>query len=46
MSISTPFIRRPVATSLLMAAFLLVGIAAYRSSRWRRCLGWIFRPSW
>jgi len=29
MSISTPFIRRPVATSLLMAAFLLVGIAAY-----------------
>jgi hydrophobe/amphiphile efflux-1 (HAE1) family protein len=29
MSISTPFIRRPVATSLLMAAMLLVGIAAY-----------------
>ncbi|HUZ63546.1 MAG TPA: efflux RND transporter permease subunit, partial [Acetobacteraceae bacterium] len=29
MSISTPFIRRPVATSLLMAAVLLVGIAAY-----------------
>jgi len=29
MSISTPFIRRPVATSLLMAAILLVGIAAY-----------------
>ncbi len=29
MSISTPFIKRPVATSLLMAAFLLVGIAAY-----------------
>ena len=29
MSISTPFIRRPVATSLLMAALLLVGIAAY-----------------
>jgi len=29
MSISAPFIRRPVATSLLMAAFLLVGIAAY-----------------
>jgi hydrophobe/amphiphile efflux-1 (HAE1) family protein len=28
-SISTPFIRRPVATSLLMAAILLVGIAAY-----------------
>ncbi len=29
MSISTPFIRRPVGTSLLMAAILLVGIAAY-----------------
>ncbi len=29
MSISTPFIRRPVATSLLMAAFVLVGAAAY-----------------
>ena len=29
MSISTPFIRRPVATSLLMVAFVLVGIAAY-----------------
>ncbi|MBS0562241.1 MAG: efflux RND transporter permease subunit, partial [Proteobacteria bacterium] len=29
MSISAPFIKRPVATSLLMAAFILVGIAAY-----------------
>ena len=29
MSISSPFIRRPIATSLLMAALLLVGIAAY-----------------
>ena len=29
MSISTPFIRRPVATSLLMAAVVLVGLAAY-----------------
>ena len=29
MSISTPFIRRPVATSLLMAAILLVGMVAY-----------------
>ncbi len=29
MSISTPFIRRPVATSLLTSAILLVGIAAY-----------------
>ena len=29
MSISTPFIKRPIGTSLLMAAVLLVGIAAY-----------------
>jgi hydrophobe/amphiphile efflux-1 (HAE1) family protein len=29
MSISTPFIKRPVATSLVMAALVLVGIAAY-----------------
>jgi multidrug efflux pump subunit AcrB len=29
MSISAPFIRRPIATSLLMAAILLIGIAAY-----------------
>ncbi|MBN8874010.1 MAG: multidrug efflux RND transporter permease subunit [Rhodospirillales bacterium] len=29
MSISTPFIRRPIATSLFMAALVLVGIAAY-----------------
>jgi hydrophobe/amphiphile efflux-1 (HAE1) family protein len=29
MSISTPFIRRPVGTSLVMAAILLIGIAAY-----------------
>ncbi|HEY7243940.1 MAG TPA: efflux RND transporter permease subunit, partial [Xanthobacteraceae bacterium] len=27
---SAPFIRRPVATSLLMAALLLVGLLAYR----------------
>jgi multidrug efflux pump len=30
MSISSPFILRPVATTLLMAAILLVGIVAYR----------------
>src|SRR4030095_3806273 len=30
MNISRPFIERPVATSLLMAALLLAGIAAYR----------------
>jgi hydrophobe/amphiphile efflux-1 (HAE1) family protein len=29
MSISTPFIRRPVATSLLTAALILIGLAAY-----------------
>ena len=29
MSISTPFIKRPIATSLIMAAILLVGLAAY-----------------
>ena len=29
MSISTPFIRRPVATSLFIAALVLVGLAAY-----------------
>jgi hydrophobe/amphiphile efflux-1 (HAE1) family protein len=28
-SISTPFIKRPIATSLVMAALVLVGIAAY-----------------
>ena len=31
MSISSPFIRRPVATSLMAAAFLVVGIIAYFS---------------
>ena len=31
MNISAPFIRRPVATSLLAAAMLLAGILAYRS---------------
>ena len=30
MNISRPFIERPVATSLLMVALLLVGIVAYR----------------
>jgi hydrophobe/amphiphile efflux-1 (HAE1) family protein len=29
MSISTPFIKRPIATSLVMVALVLVGIAAY-----------------
>ncbi|HVE16634.1 MAG TPA: efflux RND transporter permease subunit, partial [Chthoniobacterales bacterium] len=30
MNISEPFIRRPIATSLLMAAVVLVGVLAYR----------------
>ena len=29
MNISEPFIRRPIATSLLMAAVVLVGLAAF-----------------
>ena len=29
MSLSSPFIRRPVATSLIAAAFLVIGVAAY-----------------
>src|SRR6476660_10486531 len=29
MNISEPFIRRPIATTLLMAAILFVGVAAY-----------------
>src|ERR1700733_13334326 len=29
MSISTPFIRRPIGTSLVMAAIFLVGLAAF-----------------
>ncbi len=29
MSVSTPFIKRPVATSLIMAAIFLIGIASY-----------------
>jgi hydrophobe/amphiphile efflux-1 (HAE1) family protein len=29
MSISTPFIRRPIATSLIMAAIFLIGVASY-----------------
>jgi hydrophobic/amphiphilic exporter-1 (mainly G- bacteria), HAE1 family len=37
MSISTPFIRRPIATSLLMAAIFLVGSWPIRCCRSRRC---------
>ena len=39
MSISEPFIRRPIATSLLAVAILLLGVSAYTSSRWRPCRG-------
>ena len=45
MSISTPFIRRPVATSLLMAALVLVGIAAYPLLPVAPLPPSIFRPS-
>ena len=31
MNLSEPFIRRPVMTTLVMAAILLFGLAAYRS---------------
>ena len=41
MSISTPFIRRPIGTSLLMAAIFLVGLAAYPLLPSRRCRRWI-----
>ena len=32
MSISSPFIKRPIATSSIAAAFLLVGISLHTSS--------------
>ena len=35
--ISEPFIRRPIATSLLMAAILIAGIVAFRSLASPRC---------
>ena len=31
MNISAPFVRRPIATSLLAAAVILAGLVAYRS---------------
>jgi hypothetical protein len=40
MNPSRPFILRPIATSLLMAAILLIGIIAFRSCRSRRCRRW------
>ena len=33
MSISEPFIKRPVMTTLVMAGILLFGIVSYRQSR-------------
>ena len=38
MNPSRPFILRPVATALLMAAMFLAGGVAFFSSRSRRCL--------
>ena len=43
---SSPFIKRPIATSLLMAAIFLVGLVGLsRCCRWRRCRRWTSRPS-
>ena len=47
MSISTPFIHRPVATTLLLVAVTLAGgDRPIRCCRWRRCRKSISRPSW
>jgi len=40
---SRPFILRPVATSLLMAAILLTGFIAYQMLRFPPCPRWIIR---
>ena len=45
MSISEPFVRRPIATSLLMGGIFLVGSWSTRCCRSRRCRRWIFRLS-
>jgi multidrug efflux pump subunit AcrB len=37
MNLSEPFIRRPVATSLIMSALALLGITAFPFLPWRRC---------
>jgi HAE1 family hydrophobic/amphiphilic exporter-1 len=44
-SVSSGFIKRPIGTTLLMAAILLVGIAPIRCCRSRRCRRSISRPS-
>ncbi len=45
MSISTPFIHRPVATTLLTVAVALAGGIGYTQLASLRCLRWIFPPS-
>ena len=46
MSISEPFIRRPIATSLLMLGVLVFGIVAYTTAADRRAAAAsISRPS-
>jgi multidrug efflux pump len=44
-NISEPFIRRPVATSLLMAGVILLGILGYKLLPIWRCRRSIFRQS-
>ena len=45
MNLSSPFIRRPVATTLLTAAIALAGGVAFGCCRCRRCPRSIFPPS-
>ena len=46
MNISAPFIRRPIATSLLMAAIFLVGLVVYPAAAGRAAAaGRLSRPS-
>jgi Cation/multidrug efflux pump len=41
-NISEPFIRRPVATTLLMTALAFVGLVSFHSCRSLRCRRWTF----
>ena len=45
LNISAPFIRRPVATTLLTIAIALAGMVAFGLLPWLRCLKWTF-PWW
>jgi len=45
MNISELFIRRPVATTLVMVGILFFGIVGYRLLRFRTCRTWTFRRS-